>query len=232
VHTNSATFQCPPHCVAHNERLEAQKMKVRVMTFNVANYHDHKQWAKRRKLIANLIKGEQADIVSLQELRNDDELEEELQGRKDLPGEPRGMLAQLLAELEAVGVRCQHRISKSHVYNAETDFWEGKVRSAEPVPSPPLLVTITRRSLARVGQAVLVCNPAWDIDSDEILELSKPGSSGDQNRRTAQLLQLSAAAPDGSGRRHRVGVVNVHFSYDTSEYKQNIQQVRGCVAAL
>lgn len=174
---------------AEKAALKASDGTVRVMTFNVANYHDHGNWVLRRRLIAEIIAHENVDIVSLQELRHDNDHPEEQNAQH------KGMLKQLLAELAALNHHCDHRLSKSHYYDVEKDFWEGK--------------------------AVLVCNPKWKIVEDYELSLKKPPESHDLNRRTAQLVEIATKT---GGKKQHMGIVNVHQSYDKFEYNTNIKE--------
>jgi endonuclease/exonuclease/phosphatase family metal-dependent hydrolase len=172
---------------------------IRLMTFNVANYDDHHQWEIRRKMIAQLIVRENVDVVALQELRHNRNHESE-QG-----SEPKGQLMQLMKELNrefgrpaSQGNACRYHLSKSHYYDKRADFWEGK--------------------------AILICNPDIEVAGVRDLKLKKPQESGDTNMRTAQMAELWVPAPDNPDGVFKIGVVNVHFSYDKYEYASNVKQ--------
>jgi hypothetical protein len=143
---------------------------IRLMTFNVANYDDHHQWDLRRKMIAQLIVRENADVVALQELRHNPN------HALEKGSEPKGQLMQLIKELNrefnrpaTLGNACRYHLSKSHYYDKRADFWEGK--------------------------AILICNSEIEVANVRDIKLKKPTASGDRNMRTIQMAELWIPAP-------------------------------------
>jgi len=179
---------------------------LKVMTYNVANYDDHVQWATRAVMFAQVIMEKQPDIILFQEPRfNPDQPDTKLNYQNQAE--------QVLAILQR---RNQYR-GAYHVHVPIERIPLAPDDLGYNVPSPaalsPLYQTIEWEGLSIISRLY--------IQETGCIWLTPPNKfDGDRNTRATQFAAVDLA--NGNGPANLLYVFNTHFSYDVYDAMQNV----------